>query len=399
MLLHRDARGSVLLEDELGVLLVDGRATAGELSSLGAAVRDALGLRALAEARARAELRRQLRRLTPVIALGRAPVVREFARAEGDRPCARLVGARVVVDAGDARFDGALLDWLDRPRDPALTDALGEDLIARIDANVRALAAHPCACGTDPRTPEEHGTIAVITKEPLGEGARAREVTVGRCTFCGRGWTFERDGDRVLSSWPFSQDPALCEDESSAVVAALHDGYRVMVGGTRAHTTYFAQDGQLRAEHFDEGFTDEISVSEDAMREDQRADPRAFRDALGAQARRALVAALRAGDRPLARARLYACARREGCPWILLDALLAWPEVAPDAASREAIARALAATDALVTALRRVFDFKPTSADLRILEGWLDALGALLGASPDLARVRQTLLSEVLPSS
>lgn len=121
------------------------------------------------------------------------------------------------------------------------------------------------------------------------------------------------------------------ETEIQTILEQMRAGATVQTGGSRCHTTYFHGDDGWAYEVFDEGNTwtgrtDLAFIVGLIARE-----PELFRHVLVAPRWRRFSAAYLAGDRALAREALRS-ALEYGDPdgsGMLLDAMLAWPEVVP----------------------------------------------------------------------
>jgi hypothetical protein len=133
------------------------------------------------------------------------------------------------------------------------------------------------------------------------------------------------------------------ETQVLAILEEMRAGATVQTGGSRCHTTYFHQDGEWRYEVFDEGHTSVGPTGEGFVRGLIAREPELFRNVLAAPRRRRFSAAFLAGEREAAREALRSLLEY-GDPdgsGELLDAMLAWPEVAPSAAIVERLRRAV----------------------------------------------------------
>jgi hypothetical protein len=69
--------------------------------------------------------------------------------------------------------------------------ALGDVHADAAEKAVRALDPMPCMCGTGCLTPNEHGTLQMLSRCTVPDIPVDQVAQTGRCTTCGRWWTFE----------------------------------------------------------------------------------------------------------------------------------------------------------------------------------------------------------------
>jgi hypothetical protein len=86
------------------------------------------------------------------------------------------------------------------------------------------------------------------------------------------------------------------EEDLTAIVQAIREGYIVTVGGSRCHTDYFARDQSLWMQYFDEGYTEEHEIDERLLRAAIASNPREFASCLDVERWRRCEQAMMAGD-------------------------------------------------------------------------------------------------------
>ncbi|MCC6623589.1 MAG: hypothetical protein IT385_20185 [Deltaproteobacteria bacterium] len=89
-----------------------------------------------------------------------------------------------------------------------------------------------------------------------------------------------------------------------SILEEMRRGHAVVVGGSRAHTTYAFRGDRWVAEAFDEGYVEDHAIDEAAVRDVIARDPDGFLPLLRAPHLRRFRAAFEVDDRPAARAAL-----------------------------------------------------------------------------------------------
>ena len=208
----------------------------------------------------------------------------------------------------------------------ALLEGLAREANTQRVPKIRRPGESSCFCHAGVEAMRERAALDVwITRsDPRGGLAVA-----GRCNACGLGWVFRSDGAARMFTPEVGYDAGAVD----RIVAGIRGGLEAMSGCSRCHTTYRGVGGELFAEDFDEGHTDERRCEERTLRYVIDGEPETFADVLREPLRARLRAALYALDIPLARARLAELHAFGECLHHaeLLEAVLAWPDAKPDA--------------------------------------------------------------------
>lgn len=269
-------------------------------------------------------------------------------------------------------LDAAIIEVFDFD---ALLEAVAREANAQRVPEIRRPGESSCFCSAGEEAMRERGALDVwITRsDPRGGLAVA-----GRCSACGLGWILRPHG----AARTFTPDVGYDASEVDRIVAGIRGGLQAMSGGSRCHTTYRGVGGELFAEDFDEGHTDERRCDERTLRYVIESEPEIFVEVLREPLRARLREALYALDMPLARARLAELHAFGDCLHHaeLLEAVLAWPDAKPDDAAVARMTHDVSGLDVL-HAIRSVTRYGDESPELgRFALHCFAVLSEMLGA-------------------
>lgn len=170
------------------------------------------------------------------------------------------------------------------------------------------------------------------------------------------------------------------DEEMSAILRAIREGYSTTIGGSRCHTDYYFRDGAFRDNAFDEGSTHETIIDEATMRRVVLENPTHFIGALDRHRWRLCKAAVLAGDWPAIVSALDGMRAPDALRYAeLLRATGSWPHEAPSDELREHIARCERSHTLYHAFMSAVGWDKSTSVSERAFE-WIERVEAMIGA-------------------
>jgi hypothetical protein len=169
-------------------------------------------------------------------------------------------------------------------------------------------------------------------------------------------------------------------DDIDAIVRTLREGYSVTVGGSRCHTDYYFRDGAFRQNNFDEGYEQELTLTEQELRSAVDGNAREFVYALDVGRWTACKAAVLDGDWAGVARALDGLRAPDGLRNAeVLRAVGAWPASAPSEELRAHIAgcdRSSTLYHVFMTAVRWE---KSKEISARAIE-WIERVEAMIGA-------------------
>lgn len=130
---------------------------------------------------------------------GRPQIQRVHSSGRGGGWCVWILGRKVRFSLREHKVDDQPFETILASGLPhSVQEGLPAEICEQVLAGVQALSPLPCMCGTGCETTDQHGSFRTFVYGN-GNGPVEMNVQVGRCTVCGRGWSFREEGDSHYS--------------------------------------------------------------------------------------------------------------------------------------------------------------------------------------------------------